>query len=120
MAELLGTGAGEHHGADGLGIERADVDVERAADGGDVLHVVGLVAHDGRAAARDDDVGHIVDGHVVRDVVNQGYGRANCFESLCEHGHATPFCSCRITGTVVSVAGALRPASQPPVAAPVV
>ena len=120
MTELLGASTGKRHSADGLGVERADVDVERTANGGDVLHVVGFVAHDGRAAARDDNVGHIVDGHIVRDAVNQGYRLTNCFESLCEHGHATPFCSCRITGTVVSVAGALWPASQPPVAAPVV
>ena len=77
--------AGEEHGGDGVFVERADVDVQAAADARDVLDIVGIVGHDRRAAGRQQDVCDVVDGDVVCDVVHERRFRAHVFQHGLEH-----------------------------------
>ena len=71
VAQRGGLFARPVHRLDAPLVEGADVQIQAAAEGRDVLHVLRLVGHDGTAAAGQEDVGHIVDGDVIGDVMHQ-------------------------------------------------
>ena len=71
VAQFGRTGTGHVHGLDGARVQRADVEHQPAADGGDVGHVGRLVAHDGTAAARQKRVRTVVHRDVVRDAMHE-------------------------------------------------
>ena len=73
MAQLVGLAACYEHRLDGPGVQRADVDVQPAADGLDIRHIILVVGHDRTAAGSKQDVCHIVNCHIVGDVVHQGH-----------------------------------------------
>ncbi len=74
MVQLVCPFPRREHGGMVLRVERADVDVQATADGGDLLHFVQIVRHDGGAAAGQQNVGHVVDGDIIGDVVDQRCG----------------------------------------------
>ena len=85
VAQLVCLLPGEEHRRDGVFVERADVDVQPAADARDVLDIVGIVGHDRRAAGRQQNVCHVVDGDVIGDVVHERRFRAHVLEHGLEH-----------------------------------
>ena len=85
MTQGRGLFPGPEHGLDAPLVQGADVDVQPAADGGDVLHVLRLVGHDGAAAAGQQDVGHVVDGDVIGDVVDQRHRAADAVQANTQH-----------------------------------
>ena len=77
--------AGMAHGGDGAVIQGADVEVDGTCQAGDVIHVVQVVAHDGRGPDGEKPVGHVVDGDVVGDAVHE---RALLPHCRCQLGNA--------------------------------
>ena len=71
MAKLVGLLPRSKHSGDGTLIQRSDVDIQPAADGGDLHGVLRIVRHDGRSAAGQQHIGAVVDGDIVRNVVDQ-------------------------------------------------
>ena len=69
MAQFLRLCGCQFHALDAPFVERSDVDIETAADRCDVLHIPRLIGHDGASAAGKKNVGHVVDRHVIGDVV---------------------------------------------------
>ena len=47
MAQLIGPLPGGEYGGDGALVQRSNVDVQPAADGGDLLRFTGIVCHNG-------------------------------------------------------------------------
>ena len=85
MVQLRRLLPGPEHPLDAPLVQGADVDVQTAADGGDVLHVLRLVGHNGTAAAGQQNVGHIVDGDIIGDVVDQRHGFAHVVQADSQH-----------------------------------
>ena len=57
-----------------------------AADGGDILHLGGIVGHNGRSTAGQHHVGAVVHGNVVGNIMNEGAFGADIGKLLCKHG----------------------------------
>ena len=82
--------AGGKHGRNGSLIQRADVDVQSRADGGDFRRFLRFVRHNWAGAAGEDDVGHIVDGYIVGDIVYQSTPLPEPIKTILEH-FTSPF-----------------------------
>ena len=90
MAQGVGLGPGAEHPRDAALVQRANVDVQPAADGGDILNILRLVGHDGAAAAGQQDVRHIIDGDIIRDVMHQWHVLPYIFNTGTQHTKNTP------------------------------
>ena len=88
MAQLVRLFAGAEHSLDAALVQRADVDVQAAADGTDVLDILRLIGHDGAAAAGQQNVGHIIDGDIVCDIVDQRHAFTHIFDAGTQHTKA--------------------------------
>ena len=85
MAEGIRLCARAEHALDAALVQRADVDVQAAADRRDVLDVLRLIGHDRAAAAGQQNVGHVVDRDIVRDIVHQRHSVAHIFKTGTQH-----------------------------------
>jgi hydroxyethylthiazole kinase len=85
MAEGICLCARAEHALDAALVQRADVDVQAAADRRDVLDVLRLIGHDRAAAAGKQNVGHVVDRDIVRDIVHQRHSVAHIFKTGTQH-----------------------------------
>ena len=77
--------ARQQHAGDGAAVQGANVDVQPAADGGDILHLGGIVGHNGRSTAGQHHVGAVVHGDVVGNIMNEGAFGADIGKLLCKH-----------------------------------
>ena len=59
------------HAPDTALIQGADIDIQSSADGSDILDVLRLIRHDRASPARKDHVRHVIDSHVIGDIVYQ-------------------------------------------------
>ena len=59
------------HAPDTALIQGADIDIQSSADGSDILDVLRLIRHDRASPARKDHVRHIIDSHIIGDIVYQ-------------------------------------------------
>ena len=80
MSESTCVFARREHARDGARIQRSDVEAEPCAKRGDLLHLLGIVRHDGTCTDGEQDIRDIVDGDVVGDAVDERGCRANLFE----------------------------------------
>ena len=85
MSQFSGAFARHVHGFNAAVVQRANVDVQTAANAGDVRHVFRLIGHDGASAAGQKDVGNVVDSYVVGDVVHKWHRCANALETNSKH-----------------------------------
>ena len=69
---------GTVHAVDARSVQRSDVDVQTAADGGDILDILRFIGHDRACAACQQNIGDIVYCNVICDVV---YERG-CFSDI--------------------------------------
>ena len=69
---------GTVHAVDARSVQRSDVDVQTAADGGDILDILRFIGHDWACAACQQNIGDIVYRNVICDVV---YERG-CFSDI--------------------------------------
>ncbi len=60
---------GTVHAVDARSVQRSDVDVQTAADGGDILDILRFIGHDRACAACQQNIGDIVYRNVICDVV---------------------------------------------------
>ena len=88
MVQLVRLFAGAEHPLNAALVQRADVDVQAAADGGDVLDILRLIGHDGAAAAGQQNVGHIIDSDIVCDIVDQRHAFTHIFDTGTQHTKA--------------------------------
>jgi len=68
---LVGTPAGNYHGLDKIGCEGADIEDQGVSYPGHIRHLFPGMGHDRRAAEDFDDIGAVVNGHPVGEVMNQ-------------------------------------------------
>ena len=80
MSESAGTFARRNHARDGTRVECADVEAESRAEGGDLLHLLRIVRHDGTRTNGEQDVCNVVDGDIVGDAVDERGCRADLVE----------------------------------------
>ena len=72
MMKLIGFFSGQHHRFDAGFMQGSDIDIQCAADGSDLHHILRLIRHDRTSAAGQKHIGHIVDGDIVGNIVYQG------------------------------------------------
>ena len=94
VSQVCGLPAGPVHSLNAPLIQSTDVDVQPAANGSDVLHILRLIGHDRAAAAGQQDVGHIVHRYIVGDVVNQRRGLPHTIKTVSQHKITPPKGKC--------------------------
>ena len=85
MSQLIGSFARQVHSFNTGFVQRSDVDVQTAADTGDILHVLGLIRHDRASAAGEQDIGDVVDSHIIGDVMNKRYIFSDIIKTFSQH-----------------------------------
>ena len=73
------------HARDGPRVECADVEAEPRTEGGDLLHLLRIVRHDGTRPDGEQDVRHVIDGDIVGNAVDERGCRADLVEGSCVH-----------------------------------
>jgi hypothetical protein len=77
--------AGAVHALYAALVQSTYVNVEASANGRDVFHIIRLVRHDRTSPAGKQDIGHIIDGHVVSDIVDQRYSFSYILNTITQH-----------------------------------
>lgn len=98
MSQFIGFLSRSNHSRNRPLIQRSDVDIQSAADGGDVFHFLQVICHDGRSTTAQQHVGAVVDGDIVGDVVNQRMPGPYVFQNFFEHANSFPVLSDDLTG----------------------
>ena len=65
MTQFIGFLSCLQHGFDTGLMQGSDVDIQGAADGSDIHHILRLIGHDWAAAASQEYIGHVVDGDIA-------------------------------------------------------
>ena len=104
-AQPVGSVSRQQHGGDGAAVQRADVEVQPGTQRGDVLDLGGIIRHDGGRPAGEDDVGTVVDGDVVGDVMDKRAFGPDVGKEVPKHGFSFESAQAGLHGAECACAG---------------
>ena len=65
-------GPRRQHGAGAAAMQRPQVEIQAAADGGNLRYLLHIIGHDRRSAAGKQEIGAIAGRHIIGNAVDQG------------------------------------------------
>ena len=91
MAQFIGLMASHEHAFYSSFIQCADINIQSAADGSNILNILRLIGHDRASPAGKQHICDIIDRHIIGNIMYQRHRLSYIVQTLSQHFLFPPF-----------------------------